>query len=346
VDTALPDARGVGRTSTARDDCLSRVIGPLPLHATLVISATIYAGVGLALPLLIQASTPLLVCCNISGAALSWTVLLAWLFPLTQARRREDLLDRTSDLRLLAAAEFEVLVGELLRREGWTVRETGGHGHPDGNIDLRIHRADQTMLVLCKRWDSRPVRVDEVRKLAGTLMREGLPGAAGMLVTSSDFTPAARAEAAAVGLELVGRQDLLRRLKEAGAVQLLAAVRDVERTHRCPNCAEPMVLDHSPYGWSAPLTPPAAGANEISEPTDAKRSRSSSPLRSPPSGDDRRYRRLALACRRSPEVLRMETSRHVAERPYHLCDCGSGRPYPVTEMGCRTYGNSMGLAGR
>ena len=232
-----------------QDDRLTWVIGPLPLNAVLVISAAIYAGVGLALPLLTGASAPLLVCCNVAGVALGWTALLAWLFPLTQARRREDLLDRTSDLRLLSAAEFEVLVGELLRREGWTVRETGGHGHPDGNIDLRIHRADQTRLVQCKRWDSRPVGVDEVRKLAGTLMREGLPGTGGMLVTSSNFTPAARAEAAAIGLELVGRRDLLRRLQQGGAIHLLAAVRDVERTHRCPNCAEPMVLDRSPHGW-------------------------------------------------------------------------------------------------
>lgn len=89
--------------------------------------------------------------------------MLARLFPLTQARRREDLLDRTGDLRLLSAAEFEVLVGEMLRREGWTVRQTGGHGQPDGNVDLRIHRTDQTRLVQCKRWDSRTVGVDEVR---------------------------------------------------------------------------------------------------------------------------------------------------------------------------------------
>lgn len=80
-------------------------------------------------------------------------------------------------------------------------------------------------------------------------MREVLPGTGGMLATSSDFTPSAIAEAATVGLELVGRRDLLRRLQEGGAVHLLAAVRDVERSHRCPNCAEPMVLGRSPHGW-------------------------------------------------------------------------------------------------
>ena len=115
-----------------QDDWLTRVIGPLPLNAVLVMSTGIYAGVGLALPLLCGAGAPLPVCCNVAGVALGWTALLAWLFPVIQARRREDLLDRTSDLRLLAAAAFEVLVGELLRREGWTVHETGGHGQPDG----------------------------------------------------------------------------------------------------------------------------------------------------------------------------------------------------------------------
>jgi hypothetical protein len=203
----------------------------------------------LALPLLVGVSTALLVCCNVAGAALGWTALLAWLFPLTQARRRGDLLDHTSDLRLLSAAEFEVLVGELLRREGWTVHETGGHGQPDGGVDLRIQRGDRTRLVQCKRWDSRLLGVSEVRELAGTLMREGLPGNNGALITSSGFTPAATAEAAAIVLELVGRHELLHRLQQAGANQLIAAVRDVNHAHQCPRCADPMVLDHSPHGW-------------------------------------------------------------------------------------------------
>ena len=76
----------------------------------------------------------------------------------------------------------------------------------------------------CKRWQSWSVGVDEVRKLAGTLMREGLRGDAGIFVTLSHFTEPAIAEAAKLGIELVDNRELARRIER------------VRATEPCPIC--------------------------------------------------------------------------------------------------------------
>ncbi len=123
---------------------------------------------------------------------------------------RRHLIEWTTSLRLLGAEEFEWLVGELFRRDGWTVEETGRHGSPDGNIDLVLRRGGERKVVQCKRWTSQLVGVDELRGFAGTLLREGLPGAAGIFVTLSDFTEQARAEARTTGITLVNNRDLKR----------------------------------------------------------------------------------------------------------------------------------------
>jgi restriction system protein len=219
------------------------------MTAALVLGAAVYLTAGLALPLLTGAPVPLLIGCNVAGATLGWAITLAWLSPRVEARIRRQLLEQTTNLRLVSAQEFEWLVGELLRREGWDVEETGRHGQADGNVDLRIRRGDRQLLVQCKRWDSRQLGVDEVRKLAGTLLREGLPGNSGVLVTSSTFTAAAIAEAAKVGIELVDNGALILRLEAVGGGELVQRASHTDAPYLCPICATPMVLDHSPHGW-------------------------------------------------------------------------------------------------
>jgi len=133
----------------------------------------------------------------------------------------------------LSAAEFEQIVGELLRREGWDVEETGGHGEPDGNVDLRIRRGNQERLVQCKRWMSSQVGVDEVRKLAGALLREGLQRGDGILVTSSDFTrpqsPKQPQPASSSSEATIYSADST----DAGAMELLDGSDDITAAYQC-----------------------------------------------------------------------------------------------------------------
>jgi HJR/Mrr/RecB family endonuclease len=226
-----------GRTVTALDDVLTRTVGRLSMGAALLLSAVLYVAIGLALPLNIGAHGFVLVYLNVFGVLLGWIVMVACLFSGVQAAQRRHLLEWTTDLRLLSAQEFEWVVGEVLRREGWDVQETGREAAADGNVDLRARRAEQEMLVQCKRWQSWPVGVDEVRKLAGTLMREGLGGEAGVFVTLSHFTEQAVAEADKLGIELVDNQKLVGRIEHLRA------------TEPCPICATPMLLDRPTHGW-------------------------------------------------------------------------------------------------
>jgi hypothetical protein len=226
-----------GRTVTALDDVLTRTVGRLSLNLALFLGALVYLGIGLALPLSIGARAPLLIGCNMVGVSLGWAIPLAWVFRSVQATHRRHLLEWTTNLRLLSAQEFEWLVGEILRREGWQVEETAREGKPDGNVDLRIRRGERRVLVQCKRWTSTPVGVEKVRELAGTLVREGLPSDAGILVTLSHFTEPAVAEAAKLHVELVDNRDLVHRIE------------DVRATEPCPVCSTPMLLDRSTHGW-------------------------------------------------------------------------------------------------
>ena len=63
--------------------------------------------------------------------------------------RKRKLLDNQKGLesiRSLSWKEFEELVGEAYRRQGYTVRENSGAG-PDGGIDLVLSKDDNTYLV-------------------------------------------------------------------------------------------------------------------------------------------------------------------------------------------------------
>jgi restriction system protein len=154
-----------------------------------------------------------------------------------EARDRRHLIEWTSNLRLLNSEEFEWLVGEVFRREGWRVKETGRQDRSDGNIDLRITKGNQRMIVQCKRWTAWQVGVDEIRKFSGTLLREGLNGNAGTFVTLSGFNEQAVAEAKKVGITLVDRRDLHARIEDA------------RQPEPCPVCHSPMILDRSGRGW-------------------------------------------------------------------------------------------------
>jgi HJR/Mrr/RecB family endonuclease len=202
-----------------------------------LLAGALYLGIGLLLPLALAWPVPWLVSANLVGTTLAFSFLTVWLAARVQESRRRNLLEWTTDLRRLDAMEFEWLVGELFRREGWEVQETGKHGAPDGGIDLVLRRGQERSLVQCKRWTAWQVGVDEVRAFGGALSREGVPSSAGILVTLSDFTPTARIEGKQLKMSLLDGVDLYERVDK------------VRRPEPCPTCNSPMLLDRSPRGW-------------------------------------------------------------------------------------------------
>ena len=218
-------------------DLIFKRVAHLPGRMVAIIALLLYPGLALLLPLALGWSGIYIASVNFFGATLAACVGLGWLVVQVQTRDRRHLVEWTTDLRLLDAAEFEWLVGELFRREGWEVEETGRQDGPDGNVDLCLTGDRERRLVQCKRWTSWLVGVDDVRAFAGTLLTEGYGGSQGIFVTLSGFTTQAQEEAAKSGLALVDNRELYARVERA------------RRPAPCPICQAPMMLDRSSRGW-------------------------------------------------------------------------------------------------
>jgi restriction system protein len=108
--------------------------------------------------------------------------------------------------------EFEMLVGEAFRLQGFRVTENGGGG-PDGGIDLAMTKGSEKFLVQCKQWKAFKVGVDVVRELYGVMAAKGATG--GFVVTSGRFTDDANAFADGRNVQLVDGPKLFAMIKQA-----------------------------------------------------------------------------------------------------------------------------------
>ena len=108
--------------------------------------------------------------------------------------------------------EFEMLVGEAFRLQGYRVTEQGGAG-PDGGIDLVLDRGTETFLVQCKQWKAFRVSVTVVRELYGVMAAKGAAG--GFVVTSGRFTEDAAAFASGRNIKLIDGSLLHGLIKQA-----------------------------------------------------------------------------------------------------------------------------------
>lgn len=211
-------------------------VARMPGWLVLILVISLYSA-GLGVPLALGWSKFALVLANLYGTTAAGVVVLGYLSIKLEESHRRHLLDWTSDLRLLNAEEFEWLVGELFRREGWEVTETGSQDAADGNIDLKLSRGRDRAIVQCKHWARASVGVNEIREFGGTLLREGLQAKDGVFVTTSQFNRHALREAEALGLTLIDSRELYSRIEK------------VRRTEPCPVCTAPMALGRSPHGW-------------------------------------------------------------------------------------------------
>ena len=117
-----------------------------------------------------------------------------------------DKLDRMTWL------EFELLVGEAFRLDGFAVEAQGGAG-PDGGVDLVLRRSGEKFLVQCKQWRAMKVGVEIVRELYGVMAARGATG--GFVVTSGMFTDAAKEFAEGRNVVLIDGRILLDTIERA-----------------------------------------------------------------------------------------------------------------------------------
>lgn len=108
--------------------------------------------------------------------------------------------------------EFELLVGEAYRLQGYQVLEAGGGG-ADGGVDLVLTRGGEKFFVQCKQWKAYKVGVETVRELYGVMAARGATG--GFVVTSGRFTNDARLFTQGRNIHLVDGPRLLAMIQMA-----------------------------------------------------------------------------------------------------------------------------------
>ncbi|RYF52766.1 MAG: hypothetical protein EOO27_27795 [Comamonadaceae bacterium] len=179
-------------------------------------------------------------------------------------RERRALVDSVSQSKAadlldgMSWREFELLVGEGFRRQGYVVSETGGGG-ADGGVDLVLGKGGDKFLVQCKQWKAFKVGVTVVRELYGVMAARGAAG--GFVVTSGRFTKEAAIFASGRNIRLIDGPALLQLIRE-GRVASQPTVeprRDepvfptppVSEAAACPVCAKAMVRRVAKRGPSA-----------------------------------------------------------------------------------------------
>ena len=226
-------------------------------------------GVGSALARVGQYLLPLLC---LAGAAVS-----AW-----RRRRRECLFNDVSSSPTAAALddmswrEFEMLVGEAFRLQGFRVAETG-RAAADGGVDLVLRKGDENFLIQCKQWKAYKVGVEVVRELYGVMAARGAVG--GFVITSGTFTADAKAFAEGRNVRLVDGTRLFALIKQAhsslGSMPRPASpagprASESETAVACPGCGSRMVRRMARRGaaagnafWGCPSFPVCKGTRPM-----------------------------------------------------------------------------------
>src|SRR6185312_2908357 len=204
---------------------------------------------------------------------LAWTLLgICWVAAFASfiaRRQRGPLLETQTGLESLRAMnwrQFEMLVGEAFRRQGYRIEETG-LGGADGGIDLRLSKNGKSTLVQCKQWRSQRVDVKIVREMYGLLTHHGADAV--KIVAIGDFTPDARQFAQGKPLELIHGEALLALVRAVQSTTQVAADPTPKPTAvtmaapDCPNCGATMIKrtnrrSHEAF-WGCPKYPGCRG---------------------------------------------------------------------------------------
>lgn len=211
----------------------------MPVTGTSQIGQAVTHGIGTSLAQVGQYLLPLLC---VLGSIVSFV----------RRKKRESLVSHAVERGAQAVDgmswhDFELLIGEAFRLQGYQVREIGGPA-PDGGVDLQLQKGTESFLVQCKQWRARQVGVQVVREFYGVMAQRGAAG--GFVVTSGTFTDDAIAFVQGTNLRLVDGTKLAGLLQQAKRLGHIApvspataqspAVGAATRTPECPVCRAPM----------------------------------------------------------------------------------------------------------
>jgi HJR/Mrr/RecB family endonuclease len=160
-------------------------------------------------------------------------------------RYRAASIDHTGDIAALRKkpwGEFEILVGQAIRNQGYVIKERGGFKRDHG-VDLIAERGRERVLIQCKHWTAWNVGEGIVKQLYADTRTQGFT--AGWLVTCGRFTEFAKSWAVGKELRLIDGEELVQLIapptRTASPIvtvgsQMPAAL----AAPSCPNCGLPL----------------------------------------------------------------------------------------------------------
>jgi len=247
-----------------RKETILDILTACPWWVSVVASLTTYCVLQFIIPA-IQFANPLLTGIPKLGSMFAPWVALLLLIPapvsLFNSIRKKRLLDKQKDIesiRSLSWKQFEELVGEAYRRQGYSVLENEGAG-PDGGVDLWLRRDGNRYLVQCKQWKTLKVGVKVVREMYGLVTAHQAAGA--IIITSGLFTQEAKTFAKDNPLDLVEGQQLVAMIDSvknnpASTTERVVSTaeparNEVQAAPACPVCSATMMLRTAKKGSAA-----------------------------------------------------------------------------------------------
>jgi restriction system protein len=258
-----------------KDPGIFEMLMELPWWVGVIVAAIAYVLIAAVAPRILSGNAILKSFVGICPAAAKMVALLCLVAAGVSAIRswsRRRLLDGQKGIetiRALSWPEFENLVGEAYRRQGYAVEETGGGG-ADGGVDLILRKGSEKTVVQCKRWRERQVGVNVVRELYGVMVAEG--AVRGIIVSSGTFTPDATTFASGKSLTLVDGPALEVLVGSVQKATIPAAMPPpaAANSTACPTCGKPMVLRTAKKGdragtqfWGCSQYPACRGIRNI-----------------------------------------------------------------------------------
>ena len=152
-------------------------------------------------------------------------------------------------LRALPWKRFEDVLAEAYRRRGYQVVETLGGG-ADGGIDLQLRKNGQVIVVQCKRWRGKPIRVQVVRGLYGVMMINVLPRRNSWRQQPSQRMRSHSQKVSRLNSSTRKLQSLVRDVQTTSRITISSDEPD-HLTPMCPSCNTPMVFREAPRGAHA-----------------------------------------------------------------------------------------------
>jgi restriction system protein len=199
-------------------------------------------------------------------------------FSLLNSRRKRKQLDAQKDIdsiRDLSWQQFEELVGEAYRRQGYRVVENDSAG-PDGGVDLLLYKNGARFLVQCKHWKIKKIGVKTIREIFGLISAEKATG--GIVITSGDYTRDALEFARGKALELVNGKELAGLVESvqrnphgrSEPVKKSNSQKQTPASPSCPKCGSAMVLRTARRGktvgqqfWGCPNYPKCRATKKL-----------------------------------------------------------------------------------